>query len=47
MSVDGQTIIWKVGDKVHQYFSHEMFTDSSITWVPFIQMIDKGDRIRW
>ena len=47
MSVDGQTITWKVGDEVRQSFTHEMITDSSIKWVPFIQMIDKLDRIRW
>ena len=47
MAVDGQTIKWKVGSEVRQSFSHAMIADASIPWVPFIMMIDKGDRIRW
>ena len=47
MTVDGQTITWKVGPEVRQSFSHAMIADASIPWVPFILMAHKGDRIRW
>ena len=47
MSVDGQAITWMVGNEVRQSYTHEMIADSSIKWVPFIKMWDKGDRIRW
>ena len=47
MTVDGQTITWKVGSEVRQSFSHAMIADASIPWVPFILMYNKGDRVRW
>ena len=47
MAVDGQTITWKVGSEVRQSLSHAMIADASIPWVPFIQMWDREDRIRW
>ena len=43
MTVEGQTIYWRVEGEVRVKYTTPMLADGSINWVPYIYMYHKGD----
>lgn len=47
MKIEEGKIEWFVNDEAQAKLKSELLKDRSINWVPYIEMCDHGDKIKW